>query len=263
MRDYQSMNHATSGVGESEEVITVSRTSVDVNEPQQKKLFQQKNSVFNDPKVYSTRSRYVAILENLQKSADYVREQQKALNEIMQQFQLLTGYLEQTDTKDGISTHAWSVYLMHVQVVQNCMKRTYSDKPLFDQGNQSPLRIHVPTDGEIVPYDLPLPSLRSIIPLGAFLHGTLDRAMPSIGLIEDCMSAITSCLLEIQSARILISDSTRECRALRDKASIKPKLPTSSPIVRIEPDCDVAQALPTKNFKAWLQGLIPSRLQAI
>ena len=42
MRDYQSMNHATSGVGESEEVITVSRTSVDVNEPQQKKLLNKR-----------------------------------------------------------------------------------------------------------------------------------------------------------------------------------------------------------------------------
>ena len=89
------------------------------------------------------------------------------------------------------------------------MNRTFSGKPLFEQEQGVPLRIHIPIEGEVEAYDLPLPSLRSIIPLGAFLHGTLDRSMPSIGLIEDCMTAVTACLLEVQGARVLISDATR------------------------------------------------------
>jgi len=211
-------------------------------------------------KVFSTRSRYVAILENLHKSADYVREQQKVLNEIVQQFQLLSGYLEQTDLSKGVSSHAWSVYLMHAQVVRDCMNREFKNKPLFEKDNGMPLRIHIPINNEIEAYDLPLPCLRSIIPLGAFLHGVSDRSIPSIGLIEDCMTAVTSVLLEVQGARILISDSTRECRILRDKKAITPKLPVSRPVVPMERDHSVATPpQPRRSFFKWLQGLLPGR----
>lgn len=262
MRDYHSLNKPASAGENIAGLATVSRSSIDHDQLPTEHSFEPKKFSFNEQKVYSTRSRYIAILENLQKSADYVREQQKALNEIIQQFQLLTGYLEQTDLRRGVSTHTWSVYFMHVQVVQECMKRTFSDKPLFDQGNHSPLRIHVPVDGEIVHYDLPLPSLRSIIPLGAFIHGSLDRSLPSIGLIEDCMTAVTSCLLEIQGARIFISDSTRECRTLRDKASVQPKLPAFSPVVRIVPDREPQHVQKPTGFRNWIQSFIPSCLQA-
>ena len=117
------------------------------------------------------------------------------------------------------------------------------DKPLFEQENNMPLRIHVPVDGEMNAYDLPLPSLRSIIPLGAFLHGSLDRSMPSIGLLEDCMTAVTACLLEVQGARIFISNATRECRLLRDNAKLPTNLPASSPIVPVELDNGLADVL--------------------
>jgi len=219
-----------------------------------------KPAVNPDSKVFSSRSRYVAILENLHKSADYVREQQKVLNEIMQQFQLLSGYLEQTDRAKGVSSHAWSVYLMHAQVVRDCMNRNFKSKPLFAQECDTPLRIHIPVNNEIEAYDLPLPSLRSIIPLGAFLHGVSGRALPSIGLIEDCMTAVTSYLLEIQGARILISDATRESRILRDKKAISTTMPTSKPLFQVEPDYSVATVdQPRRSFVSWLQGLIPGR----
>lgn len=221
---------------------------------------QVKNNLNLPEKVYSTRSKYVAVLENLQKSADYVREQQKVLNEIIQQFQLLTGYLEQTDLAKSSNAHAWSVYLMHAQVVQDCMRRSFFDKPLFEQENNTPLRIHVPVDGEMNAYDLPLPSLRSIIPLGAFLHGSLDRSMPSIGLLEDCMTAVTSCLLEVQGARVFISNATRECRVLRDKAKLPTNLPASSPVVPVERDNGLADVTSPKNGNSWLQRIFQGKI---
>ena len=213
-----------------------------------------------DEKTFSSRSRYVAILENLHKSADYVREQQKALNEIIQQFQIFTGYLEQSNFSKGISTHAWSVYVMHAQVVDNCINRTFEGNPLFNLDNAQPLRIHIPVDGEIEAYNLPLPAIRSIIPLGAFLHGVSGRSMPSIGLLEDCMTAVTSCLLEVQGARVLISDATRTTRKLRDTKPTAVKLERSSPVFRVEKDLSRAEdVLPKRTFLSWVQGLFTGR----
>jgi len=210
-----------------------------------------------DERVFSTRSKYVAILENLHTSADYVREQQKALNEIIQQFQIFIGYLEQSDFSKGISTHAWSVYVMHAQVVDSCMNRTFDGKPLFNLDNTPPLRIHIPVDGEIEALDLPLPSIRSIIPLGAFLHGVSGRSMPSIGLLEDCMTAMTSTLLDIQGVRVIISDATRNTRTLRDSKPTSVKLERSSPVFQIEKDHSVAQDLtPKPTFFTRIQSLI-------
>lgn len=217
---------------------------------------QSKSHYMPEEKVFSTRSKYVAILENLHKSADYVREQQKALNEIIQQFQIFTGYLEQSDFSKGITTHAWSVYVMHAQVVDTCINRTFDGKPLFNLDNASPLRVHIPVDGEIEAFDLPLPSVRSIIPLGAFLHGVSGRSMPSIGLLEDCMTAVTSCLLEVQGTRVLISDATRNTRTLRDSKPTSVKLEHSRPVFRIEKDLSVAEDLtPKRSFFSRLQGI--------
>lgn len=205
--------------------------------------------------VYSTRTRYSSVLENLRKSSEYIREQQKALNEMVQQFQLLSGYLEQTDRNLGANSHAWSVYLMHAQVVESCMSRTFEEKPLFNLDNDPPLRIHVPVDGELESFDLPLPSLRSIIPLGAFLHGASGRSMPSIGLLEDCMTAITNCLLEIQNARVIISDATRATRILRDSKSLD-VTERSGPVFHVEKDLSTSTSSASNaGFFNWLLGV--------
>jgi hypothetical protein len=245
------------------DTATLDRGNSGLTQPSGTELFKSNTNSLNEHKVYSTRSKYVATLENLQKSADYVREQQKVLNEIIQQFQLLSGYLEQTDSTKGVNTHAWSVYLMHAQAVQNYMRQTFLGKPLFEQDHDVPLRIYAPVDGEMKSYDLPLPSLRSIIPLGAFLHGTLDRSMPSIGLLEDCMAAVTSCLLEVQGARIFISDATRECRILRDKTQMHTTLPASSPVVPVERDNSLADVAPPKPKTTWLHRFFSAKIKAI
>ena len=255
MRDQNSTSFSFSG-GSIADPLSENRLS-HPNEVSENKTSIQTKPQFNaDEKVFSTRSKYVAILENLHKSADYVREQQKALNEIIQQFQIFTGYLEQSDFSKGISTHAWSVYVMHAQVVDGCINRTFQGKPLFNLDNASPLRIHIPVDGDIEAFDLPLPSIRSIIPLGAFLHGVSGRSMPSIGLLEDCMTAVTSCLLEVQGTRVLISDATRNTRTLRDSKPTTVKLERTGPVFRIEKDLSVAQDLaPKQSFFTRLQGL--------
>jgi hypothetical protein len=255
MRNQNTSSYSFSG-GSIADPISEGRLAHSPNLDEHSFTAQPKQTIKPDEKVFSTRSKYVAILENLHMSADYVREQQKALNEIIQQFQIFTGYLEQSDFSKGISTHAWSVYVMHAQVVDSCMNRTFEDKPLFNLNNTPPLRIHIPVDGEIEALDLPLPTIRSIIPLGAFLHGVSGRSMPSIGLLEDCMAAITSTLLEIQGARVIISDATRNTRTLRDSKPTRVKLERSSPVFRIEKDHSAAQDLtPKPTFFARLQSL--------
>ena len=255
MRDQNTSLHSFAG-GSIADPISGERLAHSPNTDEHSFASQPKLQYKPDEKVFSTRSKYVAILENLHKSADYVREQQKALNEIIQQFQIFTGYLEQADFSKGISTHAWSVYIMHAQVVDSCMNRTFEDKPLFNLDNTPPLRIHIPVDGEIESLDLPLPSIRSIIPLGAFLHGVSGRSMPSIGLLEDCMTAITSTLLEIQGARVIISDATRNTRVLRDSRSTPVQLESSRPVFRIEKDLSVTEDLtPKPTFFSRVQSL--------
>jgi len=255
MRDQNTSSYSFTG-GSIADPVTGDRLSQTEYISESTESPQPKSHYIPDEKVFSTRSKYAAILENLHKSADYVREQQKALNEIIQQFQIFPGYLEQSDFSNGITTHAWSVYVMHAQVVDTCINRTFDGKPLFNLDNASPLRIHIPVDGEIEAFDLPLPSVRSIIPLGAFLHGVSGRSMPSIGLLEDCMTAMTSTLLEIQGARLLISDATRNTRALRDSKSTPVKLERTGPVFRIEKDHSVAQDLtPRPTFFARVQSL--------
>ena len=77
MRDYHSLNKPASAGENIAGLATVGRSSIDHDQLPTEHSFEPKKFSFNEQKVYSTRSRYIAILENLQKSADYVREQQK------------------------------------------------------------------------------------------------------------------------------------------------------------------------------------------
>ena len=104
MRDQNTTSYSFTG-GSIADPVTGDRLSQTEHNSEPSVSPQPKTHCIPDEKVFSTRSKYAAILDNLHKSADYVREQQKALNEIIQQFQIFTGYLEQSDFSKGISTH--------------------------------------------------------------------------------------------------------------------------------------------------------------
>ena len=72
------------------------------------------------------------------------------------------------------------------------------------------------------------------------------------------MTAVTSCLLEVQGARIFISNATRECRVLRDNAKLPTNLPASSPIV-VELDNGLADVTSPKNGTSWLQRIFQGK----
>ena len=70
------------------------------------------------------------------------------------------------------------------------------------------------------------------------------------------MAAITSTLLEIQGARVIISDATRNTRTLRDSKPTSVKLEHSRPVFRIEKDLSVAEDLtPKPTFFSRVQSL--------
>ena len=86
-------------------------------------------------------------------------------------------------------------------VLQSAMKQTYKGKALFSNGKQPPIRVHLEHEGIVTPFDLPDPSLSSMISVQSFLAGVIDHKLPSIELGNACMADLLNALVEIQDGR--------------------------------------------------------------
>ena len=102
---------------------------------------------------------------------------------------------------------------MHVQSLQAAMKQTHRGKALFSNGSQPPIRIHLEHEGAVSPFDLPDPSLSSMISIQSFLAGVLDHRLPSIDLGNACMSDLLNALVEIQDGRSRFSKIQQQLSA--------------------------------------------------
>jgi len=151
---------------------------------------------------YSQLNRQSRMLENMCSVRSFMDEQQRVIKDLIKQFQIYVGYREQLpDSISSASSDSWAVYLMHVQSLQSAMKQTHRGKALFSNGSQPPIRIHLEHEGAVSPFDLPDPSLSSMISIQSFLAGVLDHRLPSIDLGNACMSDLLNALVEIQDGR--------------------------------------------------------------
>jgi len=151
---------------------------------------------------YSQLSRQSRMLENTYSVRSFMDEQQRVIKDLIKQFQIYVGYREQLpESTSATSSDSWSVYLMHVQSLQAAMKQTHRGKALFSNGSQPPIRIHLEHEGSVSPFDLPDPSLSSMISVQSFLVGVLDHKLPSIELGNACMTDLLNALVEIQDGR--------------------------------------------------------------
>ena len=155
---------------------------------------------------YSQFNRQSRMLENMCSVRSFMDEQQRLIKELVKQFQIYVGYREQLpDTSSCSSSDSWSVYLMHVQSLQSAMKQTHRGKALFSNGSQPPIRVHLEHEGAVSPFDLPDPSLSSMISIQSFLAGVLDHKLPSVELGNACMADLLNALVEIQDGRMRFS----------------------------------------------------------
>jgi hypothetical protein len=151
---------------------------------------------------YSQLNRQSRMLENICSVRSFMDEQQRVIKDLIKQFQIYVGYREQLpETTPPASSDSWPVYLMHVQSLQSAMKQTYKGKALFSNVNQSPIRVHLEHEGVVTPFDLPDPSLSSMISVQSFLAGVLDHKLPSVELGNACMAVLLNALVEIQDGR--------------------------------------------------------------
>ena len=151
---------------------------------------------------YSQLNRQSRMLENMCSVRSFMDEQQRVIKDLIKQFQIYVGYREQLpESTSATSSDSWSVYLMHVQSLQAAMKQTHRGKALFSNGSQPPIRIHLEHEGSVSPFDLPDPSLSSMISVQSFLVGVLDHKLPSIELGNACMTDLLNALVEIQDGR--------------------------------------------------------------
>ena len=155
---------------------------------------------------YSQLNRQSRMLENMCSVRSFMDEQQRVIKDLIKQFQIYVGYREQLpDSISSASSDSWAVYLIHVQSLQAAMKQTHRGKALFSNGSQPPIRVHLEHEGAVSPFDLPDPSLSSMISIQSFLAGVLDHRLPSIDLGNACMADLLNALVEIQDGRMRFS----------------------------------------------------------
>jgi hypothetical protein len=133
-------------------------------------------------------------------------EQQRVIKDLIMQFQIYIGYREQVpDGRLSKTSDTWSVYLMHVQSLQNAIKSEHKGKLLFSKGTEPPIRVHLDDGKQVSAFDLPDPSLTSMISVQSFLTGVLDHKLPSVDLGNACLADLLNALAEIQGGRMRLT----------------------------------------------------------
>ena len=160
---------------------------------------------------FSQRSRRTVMIDNARKACFFMEEQQRVVKKLIKEFQIFTGYIEQLPKTGGLvdEANSWSVYLMHAQSLHSAMKQTHQGKALFGDGAAPPVRVHLEEASSVVPFDLPDPSLVSMVSVRAFLSGVADHKLPSVALGNACMADLLNALIEIQQGRERLSSISR------------------------------------------------------
>ncbi|MDG1325227.1 MAG: hypothetical protein P8P49_05620 [Opitutales bacterium] len=168
---------------------------------------------------FSQRSRRSVMIDNARKASCFMEEQQRVVKELIKELQIFTGYIEQLPMAGGLvnKTNSWSVYLMHAQSLHSAMKGVFQEKALFGDGASPPIRVHLEQDGVVTPFDLPDPSLVTMISIRSFIAGVADHKLPSVDLSNACMAELLNTLVEIQQGRERLSTIVTN---LRKKASL-------------------------------------------
>lgn len=163
---------------------------------------------------FSQRSRRTVMIDNARKASCYMEEQQRVVKELIKEFQIFTGYIEQLPKTGGLvdEANSWSVYLMHAQSLHSAMKRVFQGKALFGDGASPPVRMHLEQDSVVIPFDLPDPSLVTMISIRSFLAGVADHKLPSVDLSNACMAELLNALVDIQQGRERLSTSVTHLR---------------------------------------------------
>ena len=163
---------------------------------------------------FSQRSRRTVMIDNARKACCFMEEQQRVVKKLIKEFQIFTGYIEQLPKTGGLvdEANSWSVYLMHAQSLHSAMKQTHQGKALFGDGVSPPVRVHLEEADSVVPFNLPDPSLISMISVRAFLSGVADHKLPSVALGNACMAELLNALMEIQQGREKLSSITRNLK---------------------------------------------------
>jgi hypothetical protein len=151
---------------------------------------------------------------NIRQVSLFMDAQQSVVRELIKEFQIFVGYVEQLPKRGTDLDHSssWSVYLMHAQSLHSAMKQTHQGKALFGDGASPPVRVHLEEAGSVVPFNLPDPSLISMISVRAFLSGVADHKLPSVALGNACMAELLNALIEIQQGRERLSSISRDSK---------------------------------------------------
>ena len=168
---------------------------------------------------FSQRSRRTVMIDNARKACFFMEEQQRVVKKLIKEFQIFTGYIEQLPKTGGLvdEANSWSVYLMHAQSLHSAMKGVFQGKALFGDGASPPVRVHLEQGGVVTPFDLPDPSLVTMISIRSFIAGVADHKLPSVDLSNACMAELLNALVDIQQGRERLSTIITH---LRKKASL-------------------------------------------
>jgi hypothetical protein len=182
--------------------------AVDINQTANTLVSQTHTSSFSQV------SRSSVMQKNVWQVSLFMDAQQSVIRELIKEFQIFVGYVEQLPKRgtDQDHSNSWSVYLMHAQSLHSAMKQTHQGKALFGDGASPPVRVHLEEAGSVVPFDLPDPSLVSMISVRAFLSGVADHKLPSIELGNACMAELLNALMDIHQGRERLSSISRNLK---------------------------------------------------
>lgn len=156
-----------------------------------------------DKLSFSMECRSTKMCHNALQALSFIDAQRKAVTDLIKQYQLFIGYLEQLkpNLDPFTSKHAWSVYLIHAQSVDSSLRLCFNGKDLFGDGVSPPVRVHLEKEGVVTSIDLPDPALTSKISIRSFLAGVADHRLPSLALCNACLVELMDALVIIQKGR--------------------------------------------------------------
>jgi len=166
----------------------------------------------SDLRAFSVTTRQSVMRKNSRDVSAFMDRQQLVIKQLIQSLQIYIGYREQLvgDFDITKSPSSWSVYLMHAQALQSGINETFKGKPLFGDGVQPPIRIHLEQNGVMQKFDLPDPCFSACLSIQSFLAGVAGHKLPSVKLGNACMAELFNALMEVQHGRERLSALSKE-----------------------------------------------------
>jgi hypothetical protein len=147
---------------------------------------------------YSQLSRSSAMERNLTDAISFMNDQESTLDQLIEQLRSFLNTVRQCKCHEML----YCEYLLHADTMKTALNTTHRGKPLFDNLQDKPLRMHIELNGIVTPIDLPNPQLKCSPAIQGFISGIGSQRVPSGKLISECLATLLDSILQVRIEKV-------------------------------------------------------------